>query len=191
MTKDATRAGESVGRILERRIPSWPGGDPGAGAREDCARAIERRLGRHAADAVRPWLDELPLGRLGRVWSRLPYVEDTEELSDPEWRLEASPVGVAVLARRAFAGSANAGLLLELRSRRFGPPEPLVLYTAIPWAQHLREPSRFVAVLASAGWAVLECSSPIEAARLCGAVDSSMLRATRLGLRSTLPPSLL
>ncbi len=182
---------EPAGRVLERRIPTWPGGEPGAGVRGDCAQAIERRLGRQAADAVRPWLDELPLGRLGKVWSRLPYVDDVEALSNPEWTLEASPVGVVELARRAFADSARAGLLLELRTRRFGPPEPLVLYTAIPWAQHLRESARFVESLAAAGWAVLECSSPREAARLCGAVDSAVVRARRLGLRSDLPPSLL
>ncbi len=182
---------EPAGRVLERRISTWPGGEPGVGARSACAQAIERRLGRQAADAVRPWLDELPLGRLGRVWSRLPYVEGAEALSNPEWTLEASPVGVVELARRAFAGSAKAGLLLELRSRRLGPPEPLVLYTAIPWAQHLREQGPFIATLSAAGWAVLECGSPRAAARLCGAVDSAVVRARRLGLRSDLPPSLL
>ncbi len=181
---------EPAGRVLERRISTWPG-EPGAGARDDCAQAIERRLGRQAADAVRPWLDELPLGRLGRVWSRLPYVEAAEALSDPEWTLQTSPVGVVELARRAFAGSAKAGLLLELRTRRFGPPEPLALFNAIPWAQHLGEPESFIESLSVAGWAVLECSTPREAARLCGAVDSSVLRARRLGLRSDLPPSLL
>ncbi len=185
------RVPEGSARVLEPRIPTWPGGDPGEGVRGDFAQAIERRLGRQAADAVRPWLDELPLGRLGKVWSRLPYVEDAEALNNPEWSLEASPVGVVELARRAFEGSAKAGLLLELRCRRFGPPEPLALYTAIPWAQHLKEPGQFVESLSAAGWAVLECSSPREAARLCGAVDSSVLRARRLGLRSDLPPSLL
>lgn len=182
---------ESSGRILERRILTWPGGSPGEGARGDLAQAIDRRLGRQAAESIRPWLDDLPLGRLGKVWSRLPYVEDVEALSNPEWSLEASPMGVVELALRAFEGAAKAGLLLELRGRRFGPPEPPVLYTAIPWAQHLREPGKFVDALSAVGWAVLECSSPLEAARLSIAVDSSVLRARRLGLRSYLPPSLL
>ncbi len=180
----------SEGRILEPRVGGWPG-SPGESVRRDCEEAIAQQLGRPAAEAVRPWLDDLPLGRLGRVWSRLPYVRDAEDLNDPEWSLEAAPLSVVDLALRAFEGTGKAGLLLELLTRRLGPPEPLALLTAIPWLQHMRDARRFADALRSTGWAVLECRSPHEACRLGAAVDSSRVRARRLGLNRTFPPSLL
>ncbi len=189
-TRPRSGAG-SEGRILEPQVAGWPG-SPGESVRRDCEEAIARQLGRPAAEAVRPWLDELPLGRLGGVWSRLPYVRDADDLSDPEWSLEtAPPLSVVDLALRAFEGTGKAGLLLELLTRRLGPPEPLALFTAIPWLQHLKEARRFAEALRSTGWAVLECRSPHEACRLGAAVDSSRVRARRLGLHRTLPPSLL
>lgn len=50
---------------------------------------------------VKSWSrTELPLGRLGRVWDRLPFVEDISGFVDPGWQIDVE-LRVACLGQAA------------------------------------------------------------------------------------------
>jgi len=176
----STGGGETAGKILAPGVRSWRA-PSAAEYRNVLERRIRERLGAEAAAQARPWMDDLPLGRLGAIWARLRYVEDVSALADPDWTLDAEPIGVAKLARHAFGWPMAAGVLLELRTGR-RPSHPEVLFVEIPWLKHLREARGVVKSLTESGWAVLKCGSLEVADNLSQAVDSKIVRATRLGL---------
>jgi hypothetical protein len=171
--------GEAGEKILTPRVRSWRVPSE-TELRDAVERRIRRRLGAEAAAQAQPWLDVLPPERLRTITARLPYVEDVEALIDPDWKLEAEPIGVAKLANHAFGSPLAAGVLLELRKGR-RPSNTAVLFAEIPWLEHLREVRVVVKSLTESGWAVLKCGSLAVADNLSRAVDSKIVRATRFG----------
>ncbi len=171
--------GEAGEKILAPKVRSWRAPTE-TDLREAVERRIRRRLGAEAAAQVRPLLDDLAPERLRTAVARLPYVEVVSALIDPDWKLEAEPIGVAKLANHAFGWPLAAGVLLELRKGR-RPSNTAELFAEIPWLGHLREVRVVLKSLTESGWAVLKCGSLAVADNLSKAVDSKIVRATRFG----------
>ncbi len=172
--------GEAGEKILAPKVRSWRAPSE-TDLREAVERRIRRRLGAEAAAQVRPLLADLAPERLRTAVARLPYVEVVSALIDPDWKLEAEPVGVAKLANHAFGWPLAAGVLLEVRMGR-RPTLPEVLFGEIPWLTLLHEARTVVKSLTESRWAVLKCGSLEVADKLTRAVDSKIVRATRFGL---------
>lgn len=97
----------------------------------------------------------------------------------PRQRLDVEILEVKELVRRAFSTPLKAGVFVQLR-RGWWAPGRLDLYTELPWLQEVPDAERVIQALSQAGWVVLKCGSPAEAARLC-ACGSKRVRLTRLG----------
>jgi hypothetical protein len=97
----------------------------------------------------------------------------------PRQRLDVELLDIKELVRRAFSTPMEAGVLLELR-RGWWATGSLNLYTELPWLQQVPAAERVIKALMDVGWAILECGSQADAARVC-ACASKRVRLTRLG----------